>query len=103
LSNVVERDANHQILSTLLHLPDGFGNRSPSSYGLRWNLGQRTIAWVVKRDGAHLARMHDDNAIFFDKLEDAKTIALLHAGDRTVEPNVELLFRQQYRTNRPDT
>lgn len=43
---------------------------------------QRTIAWVVKRDGAHLARMHDDNAIFFDKLEDAKTIALLHAGDR---------------------
>jgi hypothetical protein len=69
--------------------PPRWTRHSVGSYELNTPYGlltvQRVFGWVVKRDGAHLARMHDDNAIFFDKLEDAKTIALLHAGDRAVD------------------
>jgi hypothetical protein len=45
---------------------------------------QRTFGWGVKRDGAPLTSVHNEKPIIFDKLEDAKTSALVHAKDRGV-------------------
>src|SRR5258708_9735899 len=45
---------------------------------------QRWLGWVVRRDSAPLAWRFNGRPIIFDKLEDARTSAVLHARDAEV-------------------
>jgi hypothetical protein len=42
---------------------------------------RRLIGWTVERDGMPLVWFHSGERLIFDKLEHAKTIALIHARD----------------------